>query len=644
MDPSSASDTFPPLRRQTPEDTLFYAIYPFLPPSLTASAALSSLSSLHLSINSLLSPYLSSYLFHHDPFLLSLPSSLSSPCPLCLSPPLPHLHGKTHFADSISDEWFIVSLLFLATQSFPDLVIRVWDSDGEFLLIEAAFSLPRWVNPDTSTNRVFIHKGELHIIPMEVFPSTLTLPEAIEAVRNNKIDTRASESVQTAIKRRIEGYPEKAKENLHRVRVRVPVKVAQVLKMEPCLIALAVEAFYDRDIDMMKHAAKMDKFLRGKDGEIDMVRISVTMTRAMYGQLVQQSFQAPRCYPMPSREDRTAYTEAELGMKIACGFEMLYQERLRAGEEGKGATWEAFKKSLEESGCFDGLLPGSKEYKRVLEESLAYYKSTSLFARTREITSAPVRRIDEILSLPYSVEEFEGTDLPPNDDDSWLYNGEDELNSAILEREKEMQAYESKKKDKNVKQEGDEAGGSSSKTNDFNLGDIAASMQEFVRKVSSFEGAEVPDNRNSEDVQLDTDQFFKAMESVLNGHDEGEESTSDMDFDESEGSDFDEEHGGDQEMGDMFMESYSDALNKELSSTTIKKSFVRPDQQNDLSAGPSNAGDEDGDDKDLSPVDVDFNLMQSLLDSFSSQQGLPGPASNLLGLMGVKVPPPNTDK
>lgn len=98
---------------------------------------------------------------------------------------------------------------------------------------------------------------------------------------------------------------------------------------------------------------------------------------------VQQSFQAPRCYLMPSREDRTAYTEAELGMKIACGFEMLYQERLRAGEEGKGATWEAFKKSLEESGCFDGLLPGSKEYKRVLEESLAYYKSTSLFARTR---------------------------------------------------------------------------------------------------------------------------------------------------------------------------------------------------------------------------------------------------------------------
>lgn len=43
-------------------------------------------------------------------------------------------------------------------------------------------------------------------------------------------------------------------------------------------------------------------------------------------------------------------------------------------------------------------------------------------------------------------------------------------------------------------------------------------------------------------------------------------------------------------------------------------------------------------DEDFSPVDVDVNLVKSFLDSFSSQQGLPGPASNLLGLMGVQFP------
>ena len=58
--------------------------------------------------------------------------------------------------------------------------------------------------------------------------------------------------------------------------------------------------------------------------------------------------------------------------------------------------------------------------------------------------------------------------------------------------------------------------------------------------------------------------------------------------------------------------------------------------------GPSNAA--DSDDGEMAPVDVNLNLVESFLNSYSSQQGLPGPASNLLGLMGVKVPPPDGSK
>ena len=43
-------------------------------------------------------------------------------------------------------------------------------------------------------------------------------------------------------------------------------------------------------------------------------------------------------------------------------------------------------------------------------------------------------------------------------------------------------------------------------------------------------------------------------------------------------------------------------------------------------------------DEYLRPVDIDVKLVQSLLDLFSSQQGLPGPATNLLGLMGFQLP------
>lgn len=107
--------------------------------------------------------------------------------------------------------------------------------------------------------------------------------------------------------------------------------------------------------------------------------------------------------------------------------------------------------------------------------------------------NAPVQRIDEILSMSYSVDEFMGVELPPNDDDSWMYDGEEELNSAILERQKEMEVYESEKKQ--MKQKKGIENASSSVSDDFNPQDITETMQAFVQKLSSFEGAEVPESR-----------------------------------------------------------------------------------------------------------------------------------------------------
>lgn len=40
----------------------------------------------------------------------------------------------------------------------------------------------------------------------------------------------------------------------------------------------------------------------------------------------------------------------------------------------------------------------------------------------------------------------------------------------------------------------------------------------------------------------------------------------------------------------------------------------------------------------MAPVDVDLNLVSNILESYSSQAGLAGPASNLLQSMGVQLP------
>lgn len=64
------------------------------------------------------------------------------------------LRGRTEYGDSVEDEWVIVWLLRELTRKFEDLWVKVNDSDGEFLLVEAAGTLPEWLEPEVAENRV----------------------------------------------------------------------------------------------------------------------------------------------------------------------------------------------------------------------------------------------------------------------------------------------------------------------------------------------------------------------------------------------------------------------------------------------------------------------------------------------------------
>jgi hypothetical protein len=64
------------------------------------------------------------------------------------------LQGRTNYGDSIEDEWVIVYFLRELTKRHKDIWVKVMDSDGEFLLIEAAGTLPAWIEPDVADNRV----------------------------------------------------------------------------------------------------------------------------------------------------------------------------------------------------------------------------------------------------------------------------------------------------------------------------------------------------------------------------------------------------------------------------------------------------------------------------------------------------------
>jgi hypothetical protein len=61
---------------------------------------------------------------------------------------------------------------------------QVWDNDGQFLLIEAALALPRWLKPETAANRVWLRRGRLHVLPLPsaAAPDLPAAPSAAQAL------------------------------------------------------------------------------------------------------------------------------------------------------------------------------------------------------------------------------------------------------------------------------------------------------------------------------------------------------------------------------------------------------------------------------------------------------------------------------
>ena len=139
------------------------------------------------------------YIWNNEKFFLNKPRfDETSQMNVC--------EGIIDFADNIDDEWFIVHLLIQLSLKFKNrFIIQTIDSDGDYILIYLANSLPKWAsNSMQMKNRVFIYNGELHLIPPATNPSQITyLPahgaiksasEAVKIVADFSHITRAQES------------------------------------------------------------------------------------------------------------------------------------------------------------------------------------------------------------------------------------------------------------------------------------------------------------------------------------------------------------------------------------------------------------------------------------------------------------------
>jgi len=140
------------------EDTIHYTLYP--PPTLSDKTSATSFAAC---ITTFVDSYLPNFVWNRDGFEVKIvPDPEDNPAWV--------LEGRMRVGDCVDDEWFTVWLLKQISSKW-DVVIRwlylcsrlntpdtmghsVYDSDGQFLLIEAAEALPSWVKPANSENRV----------------------------------------------------------------------------------------------------------------------------------------------------------------------------------------------------------------------------------------------------------------------------------------------------------------------------------------------------------------------------------------------------------------------------------------------------------------------------------------------------------
>ena len=180
----------------------------------------------------------------------------------------PFLHGETTFGDCIEDEWFIVWILREISKQ-ADVYVNVSDSDGEFLLIESAMHLPKWLDADSASYRSWLYKGDLIVINEG---DELNLETAIKELHEEHYFH--DDIIQESAFQRIKAYPEQSKTEMHRTMCRLPRRAATVIYNDPAIVSKAVAAFQDA------HSPEIMQ-----DDMVDMV---VTISRTLYAQLKGQ--------------------------------------------------------------------------------------------------------------------------------------------------------------------------------------------------------------------------------------------------------------------------------------------------------------------------------------------------------------------
>ncbi|KAF6235546.1 hypothetical protein HO173_006229 [Letharia columbiana] len=597
-------DGFP---KSLPEDCIEYTIY-LLDSTLTDLERREKLRQVQSAGTELTNRLLKDFIWQREGFRLSLEREDGGS----------FLQGRTNYGDSVEDEWLILYILRELSKQFPKIWIRTADTDGQFLLIEAANVLPRWLNPEIADFRVWLNNGKLLLVPLErpgeqvieAKPGPLTLIEALKIIENQPTQLLNLPAVEAEAFYRLEKYPKQILDSLHHALLTVPRKLAYVLHEDVAYISAAVEAFYLRDPIALRplQASNHNELYFPPT---DPVTMSVKFTKVGYAQLKSQQFAAPAQWADYASAKREAISQgsAEMGMKVTCGFEMLMCD-----------TQNQDKKVV-------------REIAMLLED---------------------IRTGQDELPTDAEINKWETRE----DDEAWL-----DINFEDFE--KELGGIRKPGARKSNEGFGDKGA-------QENLQKIVARFEDFLNDdAAGADGAEILDDMDNDDeeedsaisddsddegedkdVSFDEDAFASMMREMMGMPPitVGSVATPRVGLEEDEkikdiSSGEEDEKGVHQAMQDIENElREAGALNLNLKQGTEKPES----QRNAIVRGPSSEqskpladaedASEDGD------AEIDFNLAKNLLESFKSQGGVSGPGGNMMSLMGMRLPRDESDR
>ena len=530
---------------------------------------------------------------------------------------LVYLHGSSHYGDAVEDEWLIVYLLRELTKSFDNLWVRVFDSDGEFLLVEAANVLPSWLSPEIDTNRTWVSQGKLHIIPLppgQAEKSPLSLEEAVGHLKATPGTLIHSPFIEAEAFYRLEKYPQQITESMHHALVTVPRKLAYMLHKQPAAISPAVEAFYLRDPVSMKHLVSPSSKLRFPPQ--DLVTLSVKFTKVLFAQLKSQRFSTPPAWaPLmelaesettAAEESRTRFVRLEMGVKLTSGFEMLASSADKKNsrvarefaillqdveEDGDEAlptdaviqSWPEAGRDDNESWMdinfedFENELNGKREGRK---HKQAGFGDASVQADLQKIVSRFESFLNDGTAGP------EGAELGDMDEDDDMTDSDD---TDFSEDEDKEISFDEEQFSKMMRE----------------MMGMPTKEETTQRTASASNGSQLQKNveSGSEDEEEEINQLTAQMQAELNSH------------------------------GALQLEpkkQQAKALKEKRAATVLDgsgKAYTEADAE---------SGDEE--------IDIDYNLAKNLLESFKSQGGTAGPAGNILGMMGMRLPRDDEDE